>query len=229
VDVDDDVGAVVGRAGEPQPQRLAHRRARTVAGDEPIPAQPVGSLRRFELELDPVVGAHQSGELRLPANLDQVWKSLGAVHENLLAHALLEVHHRREPLILVHRHLEPVHRHVAVVARAGGPGQRLTEHCLRDAEPVDDLQAAPRDARGADAVRHRVVGLDHHRAHAVAREPERERQPDRPAADDRDRVADRVAAVGETRQPERAAPVLEVLVVLQPARAAHAFNRLADR
>ena len=41
------------------------------------------------------------------------------------------------------------------------------------AEPVEDLETAPRDADGAAARRHRVVGLDHDRAHAVPREAER--------------------------------------------------------
>ena len=149
MDVDDDVRAIVGRAREPEAERLAHRRPRAVAGDQPVGAQPVGPLRRFELKRHTVVAALETRELRLPADLDELGRRFGTVGEELLADALLEVHHRREPLVPVHRHLQPVNRHIAVEARARGPGQRLAEDVARATPSWSKISRLRREMQAA--------------------------------------------------------------------------------
>ena len=124
----------------------------------------------------------------------------GGVQQELLDVVLLEVHHRRQLLVLVVGHLEVEHFGIPVEAAPAGPGQALLQEPLQRAQPLDDLQAAPGDADGAAAKAHRVVRLDHDRGDAVVGQPQGQREPTGPPPTIVDRMPLRLNPVRQSRQ-----------------------------
>ncbi|MNS71152.1 hypothetical protein D3C72_1045090 [compost metagenome] len=216
LDVDDHVAAFVARAFQRQPERLAHEALAAVAGREPLAAQAVGALGIAHVERHAlaVLVLRERGELGAPADVDEPRRrgvaALDLVQQVLLDVVLLQVDHRRQLLLRGLRHLEAEHLGRLVEAAPHAPRQALAHERRQRAQALDDLQAAARDAGRAAAHADRVVGLEHHAAHAVVGEPQRQRHAHRAAARDHDGVAAGLHAVGaERRQPGREARVVE--------------------
>ncbi|MCY1534190.1 hypothetical protein D9M68_695520 [compost metagenome] len=113
---------------------------------------------------------------------------------------LLDIDHRRKALVRLARHAEVQHLGVAVVAAAAHPGQAGCDRLLVRADPAQDLERTARHADGAAAGAVAVVGLDHQRGDAVARQQRRQRQPDRAAAGDQHGYVSRPGAQSSGRR-----------------------------
>ena len=200
LDIDDDVAAFVAGALQLQTQRVAHKTAAPVGGHHPVGVHGVVALGGAHLQGGAVVTALDTGELVLPANLDQIRALFAGVEQELLDAVLRQVHHRRQLLVGVLGHQKVQHFLVAVVAAAARPGQAFVQKAGQRAQALHNLQAAARDADGAAAKADRVIGLQHHHGHAVVGQAQGRAIAHGAAADNDDRAARRIAPVLERGQ-----------------------------
>ena len=187
-DVDDDVAAGVRGALQCQTQGVAHEALAPVAGHDPLRGQRATAVGVDERQRGVLRAAFQRLHTCGPAQIDGARRlGIGArdgLQQRVFDVVLLQVDHRRQALVRVLRHREAEDLGLLPEAAPAGPRQAAVEHVAEGAQPAGDFQTAARDTRRAAADAHAVVGFDHDAGHALACQPQRGRQPHRPAADD---------------------------------------------
>ncbi|MNS77683.1 hypothetical protein D3C72_1112680 [compost metagenome] len=187
VDIDDHIAPFIAGALQFQAQRLAHDTAPAIGRHQPVRVNLVGFVGRGNRDRGAIGAPVHAGGPRLPADIDQFRLAFGRVEQELLDMILRQVDHGRQLLVRVLRHREMQHFLVAVKTAPTGPRQAFADKTVERAQAFDDFQAAPRDADGAAARAHAIVGLDQHAAHAVAGQAQGRGQAHGAAADDQHR------------------------------------------
>ena len=183
--VGDDVPALVIFALQPQAEHRADGAARAVGGQHVVGVEGVVALRGSDLQRHAVLTRLDFGDLALPAHVDERLARDGVVEE-LLDVLLLQVVHRQVLFAGRVRHLQAIDLRAAVVAAAMRPAERLVDKGFHRAGALENVHARARDANRPAAVVERVLALEQHAGHAVARKDQRRRHADGAGADDHD-------------------------------------------
>ncbi len=170
-------------AAEIEAQHRPHRRARAVAGDQPVGRQIVGPVGRLDRERGMVAMVLDCDNAIAPAQID-----FGAiphpVDQMLLDVILLEINEGRHLVAALRQEVESVELVLALEDAATRPAHPLLQHRLRATQPVEDLQALLREADRPAALADPIGVVEQHGRNAALRQIDRERQADGPGADD---------------------------------------------
>ncbi|CFE03373.1 Uncharacterised protein [Bordetella pertussis] len=164
-----------------QVQQLAHRRARAVAGDQPVGMQGVGAVGRVDRDLHAIGLLRHAHHLAFPAQLD-ARLGAGQFVQVALGVILLQVDEGRAPVPGLGQQVEAPDFLVAEEHLADVPRYALVDHALAHAQAVPDLQRALGEADGARAGRQAVVVIQHHDPQALPRQVQRRGQAHRARA-----------------------------------------------
>ena len=181
--VNADVGnhklAFVRTALQLQRQQAADAGACTVCRHQPAGGQGVGACGGVHRQRGAAGGLGHAGHAVAPAQFDQ---RLGVdrVHQVFLQVLLLQVDHGEKAVVRVVRRFHAEHALAPVKRVAKAPGQPVLRHPVGHTHLLQDFHGPAGEHNGPAAFRHLALALQHHAAHAVARQLQRRHQANGP-------------------------------------------------